>query len=787
MSTPRSQSASMSRTYTNASQSYMDSPLKNPSFPGDIEKAEFEGTLARSLQMPSDTALESEAEDEDTIHVDAPDHRISKIYGGAAMADSTENLGPYGGNTEDEGGFIDERGYGVPILASDEVAKEPTAWELQPAVSPVHERRESFYADYHHRTSSATSSRPVSVHDVPGIRNSDYDREAHSTPLEDLEEYEPLFPEEDKAAGSRPMTAADKLKQRPDLKNRKFPSQDVWEDTPTSLQYTATVSTPQLPEDNDDRPLTSHLKARDDETPEQAFARRQEELAELESRNPASFLNPTPQPREATPQDAKPWSHQPHLAAETRPSSLTKQRFPSRDVWEDNPDSLQLTTTVAGPQSEEEKEILSPPDDRPTTGAVVFSQEKAAAGLEMDDGEGRATTGIAAALKPEIPVRPARAEKPHPVLPDRPAQRQTQVAAADVPLPPTPSGNSSPVARNEAAPTVTKPTIPDRPKPHIPARPAKPVTQNSSEGVPLTKTTSASSAKSVGSDTGATTKAKPPVPSRPIGSKIAALQGGFMSDLNKRLQLGPQAPKKEDPVTAEKEEEKEKAPLADARKGRARGPARRAPAKSPAPAVGQTSNAPSTISLFTPSTLWQIYPEDGTVNVASSKSGDVVISSPVETKAVQSSTPTLATNMAGEDLHEPSEIALGAETSSSRPSALEDAQSRESEHKRKDDLLAGLDNQRSSPTKDSEDPSVARQNADIEDEDMTASTATLKPHNETVDQSIQTGEHVIQTSAPSTDGSAPEGVKERLIAYLGGQAPQEGDVVVRESVPGSFE
>jgi hypothetical protein len=75
-------------------------------------------------------------------------------------------------------------------------------------------------------------------------------------------------------------------------------------------------------------------------------------------------------------------------------------------------------------------------------------------------------------------------------------------------------------------------------------------------------------------------KAKPPVPARPAGGKIAALKAGFMSDLNNRLQLGPQAvPKSQE---KEVEEEKEKAPLVDARKSRAKGPARRKPGVSPA-------------------------------------------------------------------------------------------------------------------------------------------------------------------------------------------------------------
>lgn len=90
-----------------------------------------------------------------------------------------------------------------------------------------------------------------------------------------------------------------------------------------------------------------------------------------------------------------------------------------------------------------------------------------------------------------------------------------------------------------------------------------------------------------------------------------------MSDLNKRLQLGPQAPKKEEVADVEAAEEKEKAPLSDARKGRARGPQRRAPAtKSPA-ATTTTSSAVKapvvTLAFSIPQTTWFLDPDDGDV------------------------------------------------------------------------------------------------------------------------------------------------------------------------------
>jgi len=105
-----------------------------------------------------------------------------------------------------------------------------------------------------------------------------------------------------------------------------------------------------------------------------------------------------------------------------------------------------------------------------------------------------------------------------------------------------------------------------------------------------------------------------------VGGKIAALQAGFMSDLNRRLQLGPQAPKKEEPPASDLAEGKEKAPLADARKGRARGPQRRAPTKNntasstdkstPPPA----SNGNPVLSFSMTRTLFSI-DEEGTMTV----------------------------------------------------------------------------------------------------------------------------------------------------------------------------
>lgn len=673
ISSPRPQSSTYQVAHSNTSQTHVESPLRKESFPADVKgKQEFESTVSGSPHAPSDTALESqesEVEDDDVIHVD-PQRRVSRIYGGDGHLDSTEDLGP----TAEDGGIHDEHGYSAPILASDEVAKEPFGWELQPAVSPSHERRSGNYEEYgfyNHKSTSQTSlngsrpsSRPTSIHgNLPGLR-----LPSDSQKLEDLEEYEPLFPEEEKNA-TKPLTAADRLK-RPELKNRKFPSQDVWEDTPNSLQYTATVSSPQLPEDVEASPVKTN-----EETAAQAFARKQEELAEKESKSPDSFLY----------KEKKPWEKNAHLAQDTRPGM--KQRFPSRDIWEDTPDSLQLETTVASPQ-EPEKDTLSPE-------------------------EARSATEVAPSSKPQIPARPTKSkpteviEKSQPAIPERPARKSADTAS---------------------------PPVPVKAKPVVPARPSKPLTRESSENIPLSQVASNSSAKSVGSDqsTAAAAKPKPPVPSRPLGSKIAALQGGFMSDLNKRLQLGPQGPKKEEPTPEQAVVEKEKVPLSDARKGRARGPARRAPAKSPSPGAADAAAASasaavpkSTLSLSfsLPATVWELDPDEDEVYVISEKEKAEAVSA-VPTKAAQLETSTLATKAGGQPVHEVDEIAPEAEKSLSLPSATEDAQ--------KEAIITGskTTNHQTEQVKNSDEPAVLSKGSlapeVAEEEDLSGSTATLK-------------------------------------------------------------
>ncbi|KAL2755950.1 hypothetical protein ACRALDRAFT_2104330 [Sodiomyces alcalophilus JCM 7366] len=514
---------------------------------------------------PDPESPAQQGHDDDVIHVNAPPDQ-SQYYPKHASEDNVAD---------------GEDTYNAPILAPDEVAKDPGQHDWQPAVPP--ERRPSSFDE---EDAGRTPSRPSSTH----LASSQL--ELNPAPLEDVEEYEPLFPEEEQVRKKEEEAAADMGKPR-----HKFPSKDVWEDAPDSANATAVVSTPELaaevpkPKIDDDRA----------ETPAQAFARRQEALAEKESHESENFVRRTSAPIQHDPiQRIK--------DQETRPGS--QNRFPSRDVWEDAPESSMQQATLSTPEGAPEE------------------------------------TRVPA--KPQVPPRPQRRPTPgeKPPIPERPRPRQT------------PSDEK------------VKPSISAKPKPQIPARPTR---------------TLPSGVDSKEQD--AAPRPKPAVPPRPLGSKIQALQAGFMSDLNKRLQLGPQLPtKKEEPPAADvvEEKEKEKAPLSDARKGRARGPQRRLPtAKSPAPPAAVTT-APLTLSFSEIQTAWSI-DDDGTLEVNATSDGSEakempadlapeVVSPPteapptvtdeqpkdtddiqpeeVETEEPEEEVKTLASNMAGESVVE---------------------------------------------------------------------------------------------------------------------------------------
>ncbi|KAG5287422.1 DUF3210 superfamily domain-containing protein [Histoplasma capsulatum G186AR] len=465
-----------------------------------LASAPPESVLSKGLQ-----------EKEKVIHIDEPLHRQHHPDG---FAPAPEDHKPHGAQSLEEPSWAEEGPNDAPVLAADEI--EPGAEHLPPAISPTFEHGSPTLKGQsrsHSRTESRPSSQPSLTHGGVSSRvrfgSRSEEREEMHTELEDVREYEPLFPDDDEEAK---ITASTERFKRQPMPHR-FPSKDIWEDAPECLQLEATVSTLDVPSEHVGNEEKSPLERPEHQT--------------LQSRHGAA------------PSPISPSNEQSHLEDEKTSISECKQRFPSKDIWEDVPDSQRLVTTVQTPQ--EVTTATSP--ESPT--------------------------------KPATPTSPARLSKP-----------------------------IRPVEGSVTSPTETRkpPTIPNRPKPQVPVRPAKTLSHNSNEN--LTKTTSTSSV-----DTTAPTvvKAKPPIPSRPGGSKIAALKAGFLSQLEGQLKLGPQGPKPQG-KKPEPEELVEKVPLSDARKGRARGPARRKPAVPAAVPAAEPVKMPAapTVKIVDPWNVWQI-------------------------------------------------------------------------------------------------------------------------------------------------------------------------------------
>lgn len=190
---------------------------------------------------------------------------------------------------------------------------------------------------------SRPSSRPNSVHGNAAMqgytggslhRFISHEETHHSgigTPLEEIEEYEPLFPEDDGKTQTSPKKV---FKKRPELAQHHFPSRDTWEDTPASLQYSATVSTPDLEKTQQAVDAERAAVSSTFETPaEEASRREQNDKENGMTSDSKTFIKP--QFKSAVADEMhRPGAH----------------RFPSSDVWEDSPDSVRLVTTVSGPQ-----------------------------------------------------------------------------------------------------------------------------------------------------------------------------------------------------------------------------------------------------------------------------------------------------------------------------------------------------------------------------------------------------------------------------------------------------
>ncbi|PNS20758.1 hypothetical protein CAC42_2689 [Sphaceloma murrayae] len=669
---------------SSGTQQHAESPLRKTSFPFN--------------EGGDHGAVESDDEGETTIRVHPPERRPSNL-GRSGYDRSTDDLGARGVYE------AEDRGYDVPILASDEVAKYGGGEYMQPAVDPEERAYLSGYDSDHHYSGTRRlsnqqqHSRPTSSHGEPLSRLLSQDRphdgSGVGTPLEEIQEYEPLFPDDDDNIEKKPINK----NVRPDLARHHFPSQDIWEDNPESLQYTATVSTPDIPRETRDQepePAPSSVFEHPDVEAQRKNGPIASDRAHFLPKETEKYANPHFKP--GVLQDIP-----------TRPGM--QQRFPSQDIWEDNPDSLRLTTTVTHPQDQEFTSPTSPADNND---------------------------------KPSIPARPAK--KP------------------------------------ETSPTDKRaPVIPDRPKPSVPAR-------------PLPRSSMATSS--------AESKAKPAVPSRPAG-KFSSIKASFMNDLNSRLQLGPTVPKKEEP----KEEAKEPAPLEDARKGRARGPPRRKAATSGLatevlPDVKMTVIKPRLVFAIDAEGALEVNGgESEALGADMDVSGEQKREMEIEQARVQgvqgleeegltsaqerSAVPAAAVGAEG-DLPDPgvSEGTLQSQGTITEglKDALKDNEFRREEgggigpvkeEKSAKESLAGL----LAKGKAKEDKSDSQgENAELgvgSEEKMPPGTGDSQAKNPTADQNTQTGETQMRIQSP-------EGVEEKVTAFVGGKVPQEGNVVVKD-------
>ncbi|KAF2153707.1 hypothetical protein K461DRAFT_266834 [Myriangium duriaei CBS 260.36] len=606
---------------SNGSQTHVESPLRKASFPFN--------------ENADNHAIETDDEDHQTVRNTSKGPSRVKTGSGSSF---------------DANSDVPEDRYGLPILASDELAKYPTNEYQHAAVEWAEKHGDEYHSGYdsdHHQHEKRRSSRPSSAHGEPLSRFISHEKHEGSgvgTPLHEIQEYEPLFPDDDEKA-PKPKPSNKHL--RPDLARHHFPSQDIWEDNPDSLGLTATVSTPDLPlePNEDDEQRTG--PASTFESPEKEADRKNGPLPS----DRAHYL----------PKETERLAHRnfkPGVLQDIPGRPGLQPRFPSRDIWEDTPDSMRLETTVSTPDVEEQQELAETPNK--------------------------------------------------PVIPSRPAARTKAVSPED----------SSPTDKKA-------PVIPDRPKPTIPARPAA-------------KGAAAAAVADV-----STAKAKPTVPSRPAG-KLASIKASFMNDLNSRLQLGPQVVKKEEP----KEEPAEPAPLADARKGRARGPARRKPA-----ATTESTDTPSvgssvTFSISGTHLVFSIN-DDGHLEVATQ-------SSPESASAPE---PTEAEERAGV-----SAVAVGAHGDLPDPSISEGTLNAQ---KAIEPILREAIGSEDKPT-DAEALEQTTSGTQL----VGAAEHTTPKSSSMVEEQTQTGQHDITITSPKGD-------QEKVTTYLGGHAPDEGNVVVK--------
>ncbi|KAK4493800.1 hypothetical protein PRZ48_014985 [Zasmidium cellare] len=694
-------------------------PSATPGTPDEHEAEEYLSRISSAAPSPALGERKKRASSGSQTKAESPLRKTNfafndknRLHPDDALEDEPSPF-TRGGNSYIEDDHEHEHADGTPILAADELMKRPSSAFMHAAVVPD---PDSHYDEYYDSDTarnsrrgsaqppSRPSSRPNSVHgSMQGYSGGSLHRfisheETHhsgvGTPLEEIEEYEPLFPEDEGKGQTSPKKV---FKKRSELAQHHFPSRDVWEDTPDSLQYSTTVSTPELERTQQAVEADRGAAKATFETPAEEAQRRQQNDKENDMTSDSkTFIKP--QFKSAVLEDIhRPGAH----------------RFPSSDVWEDSPDSVRLVTTVSSPQMDDAR---SPPDDRPSTYALPGSQ---------DDDEARATTGFSQAIRPSIPSRPQRSSKLGEEV--KPSEIESQRAA----------GAKSP------------PSIPEKPK--VPARPARPAKVG--DGVTAEEAVAA-------------VKAKPPVPARPGGEKIAALKAGFMNDLNNRLKLGPQGPPPKKEPEAEPAEEEQKAPLADARKSRAKGPARRKPATSPV----HDRKSSVTFAMSPLINMWSIDEED-----------ELRVHEKEAAKAAEAEAQEAEKVLAQNEVHNTESAApsedVAVEDVATKISTADQPGEVAREHRSSElELKAALAAAGAAPSSYAEESiSETSKDAPAQSAHDTQASEETKPADSeiTKDTAVQTGETDVTTTLPS-------GEQEKMTAFLGAKVPEEGDVIVKD-------
>ena len=747
MTSPRPGSGYFKGAQASNSQTHVESPLRKSNFPTNvIDKTSLDTSRSASETVPSDAIIEEAKED--VIHVDEPTLPTG-------FDRSTDDLTLGNQNFDGEGGLHEEAGHDVPILAADEFSPQQSL--LQPAVSPVAHRDDNdggYRSAPNSRPASRPASRPGSIAGLPAglARFTSHDEFETHTPLEDVEEYEPLFTD-DETSQKKPMTQTQRLKHR--MERARFPSKDIWEDSPEHAQLMAEVKTPELAQQPPQKAAgTGNSTAF--EPPEVEAARK----GEVDEEGKAELLPKEERVRRS--------NFQPNIRQEMERPGMAK-RFPSRDIWEDSPDHAQLSATVGEGHQESEK-----PENNAAVaaGAVVqtgMTREGATAGesavptLPAKSSDRRALEG-AVGEQPMIPRRPQKTA----------GSQLSQVHNA------VPSADETEAELTELKKT---PSIPDRPRPQVPARPAKKPSADSPTS-PSPDSASADRDRATKSPPPAP-KPKPAVPARPAANKITALQGNFLSDLNNRLKLGPQGPPPKLQEKAEEAAAEEKATLADARKDRARGPARRKPAATAAAAEASKSKARH-FTMSMASTMWEIN-EDGDLRVP-----DQRMTEPQKEPGETAPEPSIVTSpQASAETPPVASTVTSPETSTTTVTMAADTR-RDSEHvaetkptttqtssgEHAPDSVDAASKDTTSPTSPKVPSSAAMPSSEASGTGLlggsgsSAENGTEAPVDN--DASVQTGERTVTVDVDSDSPS-------KLTVYEGGDAKDGSNVVVKEA------